>query len=448
MSGLIFSIEDYKLGLKNGQYTPPEVLCPYYEVDPELYRKLGSTDQIRDNLNQAIDELRKRTDKTYFRNTYPLQAKTLDYSTRTFPAYQFILPEIMAKDWLAIVDWEKFHRDHVLHQPLCGYVLLKLLDGDNENEPLRLPNGQTFLDKFVEIILKWNETAYIRDFLLDCGMKNTDQLLDSKSPIARSVWKTFFREAAYIAAIFHDIGYPWHYVECMQENLDSISTSAIKQNKSAEQIFELFGHRLVFNALNGYQKIDAACPSIWRERIVQLTDLALTETHGFPGALGFLHLNDCVRKYPHVAQSPLHLLLVEWVAVAIMMHDMKKIYWGKDISESKNPENPFLRLSFKNDPLSSIITLVDIIQEFERPAVTYGTHGDSVTLNYKTACTHTEIEIDGNGVLTLRYQMESKEMRAIKRKSLANEKLYYFDNKYGYLNVSSIGINDVQFDVR
>ena len=178
MVSLDFSLPDYQSGLIKGRYAPPAALCPYYDVDPVMYRLRGTTDQRRGDLHQAVNELRKRTQRGYFDKIYPMQARTLDYSARSFPAYRFMLPEVMTEDWLAMVDWGKFQRDHVLHQPLCGYVVLKLLDGDGASPPVTLPDGQTLLDACVDRILSWRETSYIRDFLLSCGMNQRDRTLD------------------------------------------------------------------------------------------------------------------------------------------------------------------------------------------------------------------------------------------------------------------------------
>jgi hypothetical protein len=221
----------------------------------------------------------------------------------------------------------------------------------------------------------------------------------------------------------------------------------VKQNRSPEQIIDIFGDRMLFQALNGYKKKDIACPSTWHKRLIDLTSKALIGTHGFPGALGFLHLNDCIRRYPDVVQSPLHLLCVEWAAVAIMMHDMKKIYWGERKPGKKLPENPFLRLEFDRDPLSSIVTLVDIIQEFERPAVGYEDLDGSVKLKYGSACSQTDFELNSQGILTLCYKMADISARTIKFKSLAKDNFEYFDNQYGYLDMSSVGINGVNLVV-
>jgi hypothetical protein len=261
MSRISFSLSNYQDGLEAGWYTPPQSLCPYYEVDPVLYRQYGTTDRRRGNLSKAIIELRKRTGQEYFQKTYPLQARTLDYSSRSFPAYRFILPEVMTEDWLAIVDWGKFQRDHVLHQPLCGYVVLKLLNGDGHNEPLQLPNGKTILSTCIDQILQWSKTTYVRDFLVGCGMRDDDPILDVSNPIAHKIWSIFFKETAYVAAVFHDLGYPWQYAERLQGNLDGMNSPAIKKNQSAQQVIRLFGHRLLFHAIQGYQTPDAACPS-------------------------------------------------------------------------------------------------------------------------------------------------------------------------------------------
>jgi hypothetical protein len=251
-----------------------------------------------------------------------------------------------------------------------------------------------------------------------------------------------------VAAVFHDLGYPWQYAERLQSNLDGINTPILKQNRSAEQVVQLFGQRLLFHALQGYRTQDAASPSTWRDRITRLCDDSLSKTHGFPGALGFLHLNDCIRRYPSPQESPLHLLCVEWAAVAIMMHDMANIYWGSGGSGSGLPENPFLRLSFDRDPLSTIVTLTDVIQDFERPTVTYkripSNSGKQVTLEYNSACSGTFLELDTVGCLTLKYKMTSLEMHATKQKMFPKESYQIFNPQYGYLDMSGLGITNVR----
>jgi hypothetical protein len=178
-----------------------------------------------------------------------------------------------------------------------------------------------------------------------------------------------------------------------------------------------------------------------------MVDMALTLTHGLPGALGFLHLNDCIRRFPTGRESPLHLLCIEWVAAAIMMHDMSKLYWGVNRSRSEVPENPYLGLDFDRDPLSALVTLVDVIQDFERPAATFGRcscqERQPVTLMYDTGCSETELTLDADN-MTINYQMNDAELRATKRRLLSKEKHEYFDSQYGYLGMGSLGIRTVQ----
>jgi hypothetical protein len=111
------------------------------------------------------------------------------------------------------------------------------------------------------------------------------------------------------------------------------------------------------------------------------------------------------------------------------------------------PENPFLRLSFDRDPLSSIVTLTDVIQDFERPAAVFDRQSacgeESVRLRYDKGCSGTELRLDGKE-LTIEYIMDNDESRAIKRKSLKRERHDYFDAQYGYLDMSSLGINNVE----
>lgn len=441
MNPWIFSLENYHTGLSIGRNTPPDSMSPFITIDPALYSKLGNTESRRGKLKKALSEIRKRTSEKYFNKAYPLQAQTLDYSARAFPPYRFILAEVMTEDWLATVDWGKFQRDHVLHQPLCGYVALKLLD-------YKIPGKKTILDECVDRLLLWKSTSYIRDFLLNCGMKEDDPILLSESPIAKTVWSIFFKEAAFLAAVFHDLGYPWQYAFQFKKNLDGMNAPGLNPNRNAREIVEQFGHRLMFHALNGYRKQDRACPSNWPEKLVSLTDSALSTSHGFMGAIGFLSMNDSVRQYPSPVQSPMHLLCIEWVATAIMMHDMAKIYWGNR-KERETPENPFLRLSFDVDPLSAFITLVDEIEDFERPTVSFSHYKndkkDCVSIEYDSACHATKLNFKNESKsLEICYHMNTPEDKAIKLKSLHEYAEHgIFGRQHGYLDMASLGIQEV-----
>lgn len=450
MGSLSFWLGDFNAGLLSKRYSPPQEFCPYYDVDVVSFHKEYVKRCVDvDRYGSAVNAVRKRVGEEYFRKACTHQAQTLEYASRAFPAYQFILPEVMRSDWLATVDWGKTCRDHVLHQPLCGYIVLSLLDECNA-ATFSLRRNESFLNSCVKTILEWKGTAFIRDFLIACGMKPNDPILNGDNPIAHYVWGNFFREAAYIAAIFHDLGYPWQYVERMQGNLDGLSVTTHGRSRNAEQIYEQFKHRLLYHALQGYQQPNASCPADWKRKIVELTDFAMAKTHGFPGAIGFLSLHDSVRRYPCPHESPLHLLCVEWAATAIMMHDMSKIYWGKHNDDyEKAPVNPSLRVSFDRDPLSALITLADVLEEFERPTVAFSGRSDqSAEFSYKSACKRTELYfVDKTGVLSIRYHMADAASRAMLRKGIGKEHHKYFDPQYGYLDLSGLGVNKVEMVV-
>jgi hypothetical protein len=448
MPNISFSLFDYQNNFGIPQYSPPDALYPYYDINPDSLRLLKESTKGRGPLAAAIQELRRRLGDWYFNRTYTLQGRLLGYSVRAFPAYDVLLPEVMTEDWLSIVDWGKFARDHVLHQPLCGYVTLKLLDGDNNAGALVMPNGQTILQTCVDKVLQWDGTAYIRDFLLRSGMRPEDPLLERSNSVAQQIWATIIRETAYIAAVFHDMGYPWQYKQKLTNNLSLINTQGLREGYNVQEIKNLFGQRLLFRALNGYQIPSDASPSIWAERLSDLLDKSLAGTHGLPGALGFLHLHDSVRRFPAPGDQSLKLLCIEWAATAIMMHDMVKIYWGEGIRPPGAPEYRFLRLNFDRDPISALITLVDVIQDFERPYVSFlplpRTVTGDVALQYDKACSQTELEFDGSGRLEIRYQMIDDAQRAIKRSSIANENRLFFDNQNGYLDLSALGFTGVR----
>lgn len=436
-----FSLPDYKKNI--GKYTPPSFLSPFTKVDKLRYKELKGKHfkdgKKTNDIGNAFDELKKRTSKKYFHKVYPIQSRTLGYASLSFPAYRFILPEVITEDWIATVDWHKFQRDHVLHQPLTAYIVLKLLgsvDG-KRNAGLMLPSGDRLLHTCVDEILRFTETAYLKDFLIECG-------LSKKSPWLRPgelrdwLWKQLFIETAYLAAVFHDLGYPWQYVGLLGDKLEPVTAPAMMKEEAIEHsILSSYKERLIYIAMNGYNKPTPSTPAVWEKEIKEQTKKALIGTHGFPGALGFLFLNDCIRQFPDRNASPIRQLCVEWAAVAIMMHDMGKVYHG----EGKIPERPHLRLDAKVDPLSTLIALADVLQDFERPVGKFTGKPRSVALKYNHACKHTEIDLHGNS-LNIDYKMQPKDL-AFKRSRLPKEQDEFFNNRHGYLNLKAWGIDKV-----
>lgn len=447
MITLNLSLNNYVNSIISGRNTPPSSWIPYYTVDPIRFRSYSRNGKRDNEVHTAMIEVKRRLSLDYYRKLYPLQAKTLDYSTRAFPAYRYILPEVMAEDWLAVVGWNGYSRDHVLHQPLCGYIVLELLQMELPNKDYEANTPKTILDICVDTILQWEGTSFLKNRLLAYGMSPNDKLFQKDSSVARQAWRTIFKEAAYQAAVFHDIGYPWQYASQIGEKIHALNQKSLTPTTSTQSVIHAYQNRMIMTVLNGYHSHDTSSPATWSEELHRIISQSLNSTHGLHGALGYLHLNDVVRKYPEYVEHPLQMLCVEWISVAIMMHDMAKIYWG--VSDTEIPRLPFLRQSIKRDPLAAIITLADQLQEFERPIAKYissSNSGSMVEIEYSTDCYGTDLELDDLGNLKIVYKMVNSNAVVTKRHFNEKTQSIYYDKMYGYLNLSDLGINSVTLE--
>jgi len=441
-----FSLADYQRGLARGQYAAPLAYRPFMRVNRAQYQRLEDEHKrSKNDVGRAFRELRRRITSDYYWKTYPLQARALDYSQLSFPAYRFILPEVLADDWLAVVDWHKFHRDHVLHQPLTAYVVQKLLtESGDPAQILRLNDGRSLLDACVDGILKWDETAYLKDFLLGIGIQESEPWLRG-DPVGRALWKPLFLEAAYLAAMFHDMGYPWQYVYLLTNNLEHAGYQSDSPTSDAARLVDAFGSRLLYRPLNGYRVLDRNAPATWHEQLVHITAKALRRTHGFPGAIGFLYLNDVIRDYPADRTHPMRQFCVEWAAMAIMMHDMRGIYWGDKITTP--PDNSHMRLRFEVDPLSCVLALADVLEDFSRPVATFQDNDHLVDVSYDDGCDSAILDIDwarASREMKIVYEFKDPQQHAAKLSRLADEEHQYFDQQNGYIDLSAIGVRGVE----
>ena len=267
-----FSLQDYKKNIE--KYSPPSIFLPFTKVDKNRYKALEAKHlKGKNDISNAFDELRKRTSKEYFHKVYPIQSRTLSYASLSFPAYRFILPEVITEDWLATVDWHKFQRDHVLHQPLTGYVVLKLLGCPDQqrNTGLMLSSNKRLLKSCVDEVLRFEETAYLKDFLLECGLSENSLWL-KPGKLQEWMWKQLFIETAYLAAVFHDLGYPWQYMGLLGDKLEPLTAPAmIKEEAIEHSILSSFKDRLIYIAMNGYKKPIPTTPTIWEKEIKDQT---------------------------------------------------------------------------------------------------------------------------------------------------------------------------------
>ncbi len=441
--GLNLSFTDYQTRLQGGQLAFPRCYCPYFTLDVAKYHDLRLKHKGQGNdLQRALDEFRVRTGTKHFHRVYPVQARALGYSQVAFPAYRFILPEVITDDWLATVDWHKeYHRDHLIHQPLTAYVVHRLLEDSSWLPP---SVGKPLSELIVEQLLTWDSTKYLRDFLISIGVTESDIFVD-QSPAVPSIrdalWAELLKEAAILAALFHDIGYPWQYINTLSQKLAHANHNSNPPSPEIDSTIKAYGNRLVFSPFNGYRQTDGITPVTWSSRVREVARAALRGTHGLPGALHFLFLNDAVRQYPDQGIHPIRQFCVEWAAVAILMHDMAGVYWGR--GSSHPPSNPHLRLRSEVDPLSCLLTLADQIQDFGRPSATFHPFHTGTEALYANATKQVMIEADGASGLRITYKMDSTTLMHQKRMYLPTEQYKYFDSGHGYLDLSGWGIKNV-----
>lgn len=438
---MTFSFADYLRCFPGKEFPYSQQFTGQRLCDPVIFTHLLSRQQKGFALGDVFNSLKSRMPSDYFYKVYPAQTATLSYANLSFPLYRFIAPDNLAEDWMALVDFHKsFSRDHSLHQPLTAYVVHRLLGGGNPDEALKTGSGN-LLDLAVDTLMGENsETAYLKDFLR--RLDPDSPLLHECEPVKRELWRKLFYETAICAALFHDTGYPWQFVGRIKKSLFAGDFNIPYEKLNAEYIYETFRHRLVFYPFFEFNTPSVGVPSGWRERMMAIIEDSLTRTHGFPGALGFLYLNDMVRSSPFPKGDELSFFSHEWAALAIMMHDMVQIYWG---DSTTHPTNSFLRIDFKRDPLSFIVALADFLEDYSRPHVTFlPEKSGKIVLSYSETTSEVSIDVSNSGNVEITFKFSSAEALAMCAAHKAKETREYFDYREGFIDISSVGWNQVK----
>lgn len=420
-------------------------------VSPSEFTLLQNKyDKDGDGVDRALQSLRQRTTPEYFRKVYRAQTGALSYSKKVFPTYKFIMPDALSDDWLSTVDWHKKYptRDHSLHQTLTAYIVANLLGNGNEEKAFALPDGGNLLGFCSEKMLTGHRMKYFRDYAKSMGID-----FDDIHPDVLKQWaKDVFYEAAVISALFHDMGYPWEYVNRLAKSIEAAEYSeSMNLVCNAFLTKDSIKNRLLIYPFYGYSETIMKHASTQIEkRVVRLMERALRETHGMPGAIGFMCLNDKIQRYRQIPRfkEASYRLILDWAAVGIMMHDMVGLYW--DDKDKKTPKNSFLRLSFDLDPLSSIVSMADILEEFYRPYARFKVVSNKkkekrVELCYDFPCVKTEMYLQGS-ILQIRYIYKEKKEAALSRKRRKNEVKDYFAPSTGFIDLSTMGITSVECD--
>ena len=436
METMIFSYNDFA----SNRGFHPKFYNTFYSIDRQIYRKMEqSYDKDGKRVTTVLDDIMCRTSKEYFSKIYAAQTEAISYSEYVFPAYKFILPDALMDDWLSVMDSHKKHcRDHSLHQPLTSYIVAKLLGYGLSAEALVI-NGIDLLSICSDWLMNSPNTQYLRDYFHSLYPKCQNIPKTIRKKIARDV----FYETAVISALFHDMGYPWQYVNRLT---DSISAADFRipadSVVNAENVLDMINNRLLIYPFYGYSEVCKNRPvCTWAKKVITLFDESMRKTHGFPGALGFTYLQDIIRRFPcdYSLNDALFRFVMDWAAMGIMMHDMPKIYKGVGV----NPDNPFLRVSFETDPLSSLIAMADILEEFHRPAAEFRTvTNNGVGVEFEFPCVSTDVTCNKDHmVIHYRYKTGKDVARNIRFRYKEIED--YFKPYKGFIDVSPLGIRDV-----
>lgn len=390
-------------------------------------------------IEEALRSLKNRTSTEYYNHIQAAQTDTQKFAINTFPPYRLLLPDVLMDDWLSIMGpHQKNRRDHSLHQPLTAFIVSELLGGGKAGQGLVMPSGKTLLEECTRMFLEMPGTKYLRDYYEELYIN-----FFPRDGYIRELWaRSIFYHTAIIAAVFHDIGYPWQFLIKVGGNIELVNKEGVGVSASTgSSIMNYIKNRLLVYPFYGYSDTpQTKTVSPWEREIVRLIDDAYKNTHGFPGALAFMYLNDAVRKFSgdNSIKQANNRFIQDWATVGIMMHDMVGRYYGK----SNGPEQRRFHLSIDKDPLSCLIAMADILEEFGRPLANYKVYDKEIVTRFKYQCDSTMVEVKGN-TLEITYKYSSKAEKAKNEMYRKNEVEDYFRVPSGYIDLEAIGIERV-----
>lgn len=430
-------------GFSTNQHAYPDTYRSEESLDKEKYHRIQKAlDEECDRVNNTFENLKARFTSDYYFSTYAAQTDALEFAEKVFPAYRFIFPEDAADDWLSIVGWIKKYptRDHSLHQPLSAYIVQKLLGFGEYEESFQTPKG-SLLEYCVNAIHSGGNTDYLLAYIADkCPFYNLMSSGEQKEWI-----KDVFYEACVISALFHDLGYPWQFIKHLSKKTlidDDALVSSLEIDKA--KIFELVKNRLISYPFVGY---DQEKKKKLKQEDLNLLYDSLTDTHGAPGGIAFVGLDEqFTDKNSNSRQVLTYKFIMDWASVGILMHDMPDVHKAKDKKTKKVTINKELQLSFDKDPLSSIVALADLLEEFDRPQAYFHDQDDkNVQLSYNTSCVASEIltkedkDDKAKKILVIRYWYEDKLKLKEQAEFKDGEVKKYLNGPDAFIGISSLG---------
>lgn len=465
---IIIDRDKYINALREEKCEPAGIFAPFINVDRAKYRKFRSDARALDFTN-----LQKRYDPKLYSDVKTSALLSMRRSLKYFHPYQFFLSEFLNDEWLATVDWHKpFHRDHVLHQPMTTYLGMQFLKDDELNNMIFDDGSENsdLLNRIVDIILYPGPASYILQYLKEMGGPDIYfPIIDNGNiyirPATRMLWKNIVLDVFFMASLFHDIGYPSQFTNTIINKIAQFLPSGNPVGKSADWFADRYEKRLVFYPLKGYISNDPSSPGESSDKFHYLIEEGMGKTHGMPGALLFLYMNDAIQKHPKGRSSVVRRFCIELAAMTIMMHDMGNIYGEpvklpnsggvKDDSRwSLKLINPELRLLFHQDPLSSLLTFCDLIEDFGRPTAEFLKPPDPLSncccrekrcVKYTSRCKQVTLKWNKqNNSLNIKYHYVNEgDLAQNKRTFIQKNIAQFFDPNKGYLDMTMSGIRRI-----
>lgn len=424
---MVFAYDDFRENyLLGSALMPKKPLEPWCIIDEAKLSKVIDKDNINARVRRTFNALEVRMGGEYFAEFERVQTSVKDYGAFVFPAYKILFLDVACEDWLSLLDFHKeFSRDHSVHQPLTAYIVCKLLGGGNPTQAFQI-SGVSLLDKALDAITTSPDSRYLLDRLAQ--KDPTSPLLDGD----RELWKVVFYQTAIITAMYHDLGYPWQFIERMHDFLkdENLLCGRLPENTPlVEQYIDEHKDELMFRPFFNYGKGGLTCSDIKKP----LFDQFIHQSHGVTGALAYHAYNKEFRSDAKTSMSGLIEFCQEWSCLAILMHDMQKAYAQED--------SGFPKLDFNTDPLSYIISLADTMEDFNRPNANFKTKKKGCEIEYSFPSLSVELEENG-GMAEIRYKM-SPETKAAQEERKVKDQKELFDQPGGYFDLASLGLTQM-----
>ena len=304
-------------------WLPLMPLEPWKCVDQSKFPSDAETIDL--NIRKTMDALEKRMGGEDYSKFRRAQALSQGYGQKVFPAYGLLFLDVACEDWLSLVDFHKgFGRDHSVHQPLTAYIVSKLLGGGVPEKAFQI-SGVSILNKALDAITTGVDAKYLLDRL---------QHYDAGSPLLqgnsnRELWKQVFYQTAIITAMYHDLGYPWQFIERMHDFLKddillcgrlNLDDDPARINPVVNKYIDEHQEQLMFRPFYDYGRGGLTSANINRK----VFEESLHSSHGVPGALAYWAYNNAFRLADGISTAGLIAFCQEWSSMAILNHDMFK----------------------------------------------------------------------------------------------------------------------------